>query len=238
MTAYPSFSNADDAEFLRSLSMPPYDTSVLVCVMHYFGGDYLKAATAEAIESFIFLEHQSANDVHRVPFNGVDVDLLVFLLVLLEIVITGVILESAVYLSLSQTSEHVGALGILPADQRGRGMYLEAIYTRDVSVGALGSHQRWIDLEHDVVEGCAEVGTVDGTVSRGLGVVDILAPSTIELDRLLVRDVGLAHWQEGMRMTEDAWALSEVGFLILVELRRIRMYIQVEIICICSYHLG
>lgn len=97
-------------------------------------------------------------------------------------------------------------------------MYFEAVDARDVSLDALGGDERRVDLEDDVVEGGAEVGTVDGSVARRLWVVEILAAGAVELDGFEVGDIGEAHGEEGMGVAVDARAFPKLGLLILVEL--------------------
>ena len=67
-------------------------------------------------------------------------------------------------------------------------------------------------------EGGAEVRAVDGTVARGLRGVDILAAAAVELDCLLIRDVGQADGKKGMGLAEDTGTSSEIGAFVLVQL--------------------
>ena len=95
-------------------------------------------------------------------------------------------------------------------------MNFETVDAGNVALlGLLGDEGR-VDLEEDVVERRAEVGTVDGCVSRGLRVVEIFAFRAVEFDCLLTGVVGLAHWQEWLRVAEDTGTFAEVGFLVLV----------------------
>lgn len=99
-------------------------------------------------------------------------------------------------------------------------MDLEPVHAGHVALGALGGDQGRVDLEDDVVEGCAEVGTVDGRVPGGFGVVRVLAARAVEFDGLEVRDVGETHGEERVGVTHDSGAFPELGFLVLVELLR------------------
>lgn len=97
-------------------------------------------------------------------------------------------------------------------------MYFEAVDAGDVSLDALGGDERRVDLEDDVVEGGAEVGTVDGGVTRRLWVVEVLAAGAVEFDWFEVGDIGEAHGEEGMGVAVDARAFSKLGLFVLVEL--------------------
>lgn len=147
---------------------------------------------------------------------------LVFVLFILLVQVVQVLavfsLEAAFHLHLAKTAQHVGAPGVLPPDQGGGSVDSEAVDPGNVALCALGRHQGRVHLEHDVVERGTKVGTVDGCVPRRLGVVDILASGAVQLDRLLVGHVGLAHRKQRVRVTEDARALSEIGLLVLVKL--------------------
>ena len=67
-------------------------------------------------------------------------------------------------------------------------MNLESVDAGNVSLGALDGDQCGVDLEDDVVEGCTEIRAVNGRMSGRLGVIEIFASSTVELDCL---DVGV-----------------------------------------------
>lgn len=97
-------------------------------------------------------------------------------------------------------------------------MYFESVDSGLVASQALLGVQGGIHLEEDGVEGGAEVGTVDGGVAGGFGVVDVFAFGAVEFDGALVGEVGLAHGQEGMAFTQDARTLAKVAFLVLVKL--------------------
>ena len=58
-------------------------------------------------------------------------------------------------------------------------------------------------------EGGAEVRAVDRAVARGLGRVDVFAAPAVELDGLLVRDVGQADWEEGVWSVMDSQARTQ-----------------------------
>ena len=100
-------------------------------------------------------------------------------------------------------------------------MDLEAKNPGHVPCPALLRNQGWVDLEEDIVERGAEVGAIDGGVSGRLRVVDVLTLGAVHLDRLLVREIGLAHREQGVGVADDAGAFAEVGFLVFVELEGI-----------------
>jgi len=74
-------------------------------------------------------------------------------------------------------------------------VYLEAINSWDVSIVALCGDEGGVDLEYDVVEGGAEISTINGGMARGFWIVDIFTSSTVEFHCLNVRIVGLSHGQ-------------------------------------------
>lgn len=49
--------------------------------------------------------------------------------------------------------------------------------------------------------------------------VQVFAPGTVEFDGFLVRNVGETEGEEGLTVTEDSRASSEISFLVLVDLR-------------------
>ena len=53
-------------------------------------------------------------------------------------------------------------------------------HLRLVPSNRFGRQHVGVDLEEDVVEGGAEVGAVDGGVTRGLGVVEVFAAAAVE----------------------------------------------------------
>ena len=59
-------------------------------------------------------------------------------------------------------------------------MHLEAEDAGLVSSLCFGGKHRGVDLEEDVVERGAEVGAVNYGMTRGLGVVQVLAASAVE----------------------------------------------------------
>lgn len=151
--------------------------------------------------------------------QGLEIDLVIVVLIVEVVVLEArIVLEAAIDLELAQAAQHVGALAVLPADEGGGGVDLEAVDAGDVALGGLGRHQRRVHLEHDVVERGPEVGAVDGRVPRRLRVVHVLAPRAVQLHGLLVRRVRRAHREERVRAAEHPRALAEVGFLVLVEL--------------------
>ena len=74
------------------------------------------------------------------------------------------------------------------------------------------------------MEGSAEIGAVDGCVAGGLGVVEIFAFRTVQLDGLLAGVVAETHGEEGLGFAEDAGAFAEVSFLVFVELGRMLVW--------------
>lgn len=74
-------------------------------------------------------------------------------------------------------------------------MHFKPVDSRDVSVCVLRRYQCWVDLEHDVVKGGTKVRAIDGSMPRGLGVIDVFASNAVELNGLLVWDISLAHRQ-------------------------------------------
>lgn len=183
--------------------------------------------------------------------GGLLVLVVVVLLVQVVEVFAVLALEAALDLHLAQAAQHVGAALVLPADQGGWGVDAEPVDARDVAFGALGRHQGRVHLEHDVVERGAKVGPVNSGVPRRLWVVNVLAPRAVQLDRLLVGHVRLAHGEQRVRVTKDARAFAKIGFLILVELftRKGKKKIvsrDVFLLClqeiskghICPYHFG
>lgn len=161
--------------------------------------------------------HRSFNQPHVtvVSIDSLEFDIVVFfLLFLLHLLLS----EARLNLQFAQSPSHVISLQVLPPDEGRSGVYFEAVDARDVSLDALGGDERWVDLEDDVVEGGAEVGTVDGGVTGGLWVVEILAAGAVELDWFEVGDIGEAHGKEGMGVAVDARAFSKLGLFVLVEL--------------------
>lgn len=72
----------------------------------------------------------------------------------------------------------------------------ESVDAGDVPFGTLRGNQGWIDLEHDVVERGPKVRAVDGGMPRRFGVVHVLAARAVQLHRLLIRYIGLAHGEQ------------------------------------------
>lgn len=161
--------------------------------------------------------HRSFNQPHVavVSINSLEFDIIVFfLLFLLHLLLS----EARLNLQFAQPPPHVISLQVLPPDQGRGSVYFEAVDAGDVSLDALGGDERWVDLEDDVVEGGAEVGTVDGGVARRLWVVEVLAAGAVELDWFEVGDIGETHGEEGMGVAVDARAFSKLGLFVLVEL--------------------
>lgn len=98
-------------------------------------------------------------------------------------------------------------------------MDLEAEDARHVPFQTLCRYQRRVDLEDDVVEGGAKVGSVDGGVAARLRVVHVLAAGAVELDGFNVGDVRQAHGEERVVKAVDAGAFAKLGFLIFFKLR-------------------
>jgi hypothetical protein len=69
-----------------------------------------------------------------------------------------------------------------------------------------------------VRERSSEVGAIYRAVARGFGRVDIFAPSAIELDGFLVRNVGQADGEKWLRLTKDTRTAPEIDFLVFLEL--------------------
>lgn len=107
---------------------------------------------------------------------------------------------------------------VLPAGKRGGRVYPEAVDPGLVATQALLGVQCGIHLEQDGVEGGAEIGTVDGGVAGGLGVVDVFAFGAVEFDGAHIGEVGLAHGQKGVAFTQDTRTLAKVALLVLVKL--------------------
>lgn len=97
-------------------------------------------------------------------------------------------------------------------------MDFEAEDLGNVALGGFGRNERGVDLEQDVVEGCTEVGAVDGSVAARLGIVHVLAAGAPQLDGLQVGNVGQAHGQQRVRVAVDAGTFAKVGLLVLLEL--------------------
>lgn len=76
------------------------------------------------------------------------------------------------------------------------------------------------------MEGGAEVGAVDGSVSRGFRVVNVFAPRAVEFYGTQGRQVGLAHGEERVGCAVDPGTFAEVAFLEFVELC---LYVSVPI---------
>jgi hypothetical protein len=71
----------------------------------------------------------------------------------------------------------------------------------------------------------AEVSAVYGAMPRGFGRVEVFTAPAVELDRLLVGDVGESDGKEGLERAEDARATTKVRSFVFFELVgwRIRM---------------
>ena len=67
-------------------------------------------------------------------------------------------------------------------------------------------------------EASSKEGTIHAAMSSGFRRVDVFAPPTVKLNRLLVRSIGESNWQERLTVTENARTASKVGFLELFEL--------------------
>lgn len=150
-----------------------------------------------------------------VGLYALKLDIVLFLVV---VILNLLLPEAGLDLELAQPPPHVVPLKILPPDERGGGVHLEAVDARDVALDALGGDEGRVDLEDDVVERGAKVGAVDGGVARGFRVVEVLAAGAVELDGLEVGDVGEAHGEEGVGVAVDARAFAEFGLFVLVEL--------------------
>lgn len=86
--------------------------------------------------------------------------------------------------------------------------------------GRLDRDQTRVDHEEHVGKGGAKIGAVDGGMSGGLGGVEVFTAGTVELDRLLVRDIGEAEGEEHLGVAQDAGTSAKVALLVLFNLYR------------------
>src|SRR5437868_11808657 len=91
-----------------------------------------------------------------------------------------IVLESRFNLHFPKFLLHFLPLDILPPLQRRRCMNLKPIDLRLISPLTLDRYHRRINLKEYVVEGRPEVCTVDLGMTRGLGVIEVFALSTVE----------------------------------------------------------
>ncbi|KAI4141541.1 MAG: hypothetical protein LQ341_003499 [Variospora aurantia] len=89
-------------------------------------------------------------------------------------------------------------------------MHLEAKYPRRVPLFRFFWHEGREDLEKDIGEAGAKVGTVDGGVAGRFRVVEVLAAGAVELDRGGGGEVRQAGREERVPVAEDARAFAEV----------------------------
>lgn len=97
-------------------------------------------------------------------------------------------------------------------------MHLEAEATGLIAANALLGKQSRINLEEHAVERSAEVSAVDRSMTRRLGVVDILALGAVQANSALVGNVVLAHGQEGVSITHNTGAFAEIAALVFLNL--------------------
>lgn len=83
------------------------------------------------------------------------------------------LLKTIIHLEVSQSTQHLLPLTFLPPHQGRRGVDFETEYFRFIPLGALLGDQSRVDLKQDVVEGGAEVGAVDVSVTGGFRVIQI-----------------------------------------------------------------
>lgn len=117
-------------------------------------------------------------------------------------------------------------------------MHLEPKHAGHVPCRGFLRNEERVDLEKDVLEGGAEVGAVDGGVSGGFRVVEVLALGAVEFDELGVGGIGHAGGEEMVCFAVDAGAFAEVAFLVFLELLMSTVS-QLDISCEqrFSYHL-
>lgn len=99
-------------------------------------------------------------------------------------------------------------------------MHFEAVDGGLVATPGLCREEGRVLLEEDVVEGCAKVCAVDGGMARGLGVVEVFAARTVQLDRVYTCYIGYTHWKKMLLFAVNARALSERAFFVLLGLPR------------------
>lgn len=75
-----------------------------------------------------------------------------------------------------------------------------------------------MDLEKHMGKGGPIVGTVNGRVTRGLGIVNVLTTRAVELYGLGVGNVAQTHREERLIVAEDTGTAPKVGFLVFLEL--------------------
>lgn len=68
-------------------------------------------------------------------------------------------------------------------------------------------------------ERSAEVGAVDGTVSRGFRRVDVLASAAVKFYGFFVRDIRKPDGKQGLRLAENAGTAAKVYFFVFLELQ-------------------
>jgi hypothetical protein len=87
-----------------------------------------------------------------------------------------------------------------------------------VALIALLRDQCGVGLGQDMREGGAEVGSVDGGMSRRLGGVNVLALRAVKLDALRMWKIRETDRKEGVRAAEHTRTAAKVAFLIFIEL--------------------
>ena len=61
-------------------------------------------------------------------------------------------------------------------------------------------------------ESGAEIGTIDGAMSRGFGRVEVLATGAVKFDSFFVRNVGEADGKKRMSEAQDSGTSAKVSF--------------------------
>ena len=90
---------------------------------------------------------------------------------------------------------------------------------RDIARATLRRNQCRINEEKQVGECGAEIGAINGAMARGLWGVEILAATAIQFHGFLIWYVGETDGEEGLLLTEYSRASSEIGALVLFQLK-------------------
>lgn len=69
-------------------------------------------------------------------------------------------------------------------------------------------------------ESGAEIGTIDGAMSRGFGRVEVFATGAVKFDSFFVRNVGEADGKKRMSEAQDSGTSAKVSFFVFLHLRR------------------
>lgn len=97
-------------------------------------------------------------------------------------------------------------------------MNAESKDTGFVTAHALLGVKSGVDLEKNAVERRPEIGTVDGSMARRLGVVDILTFCAEEFNGAHIRDVVLAHREQRMAITHNTGTFAKIAPFVFVKL--------------------